>query len=65
MKQATTNLATQLLKQQKDKLLNQGTSALKDLLGGSKKDTTKTGAQKEDIKTKAGALLNGLFGKKK
>ncbi len=65
MKQATTNLATQLLKQQKDKLVNQGTSALKDLLGGSKKDTTKTGAQKEDIKAKAGALLNGLFGKKK
>lgn len=69
MKQAITNLTTQLVKQQKDKLLNQGTSALGNLLGGTKKatDTTKTTApaKNEDVKQKASDLLNGLFNKKK
>ena len=65
MKSAVTNLTTQLLKQQKEKLLNQGTNALKDLLNGSKKDTSKTKTPKEDIKTKAEGLLKGFFGKKK
>lgn len=70
MKQAVTNLATQLVKQQKDKLINQGTSALGNLLGGGKKnpaDTTKTKtpSKTDDIKEKAGSLLNGLFNKKK
>ena len=66
MKSAVTNLTTQLVKQQKDKLLNQGASALGNLLG-TKKDTTKskTNNVKEDIKTKANDLLNGFFGKKK
>ena len=62
---AVTNLASQLVKQQKDKLINQGASALGNLLGGGKKDTSKTKTPKPDIKTQAGNLLNGLFGKKK
>ncbi|HLA55674.1 MAG TPA: hypothetical protein VK623_06220, partial [Flavobacterium sp.] len=68
MKQAVTNFTTQLVKQQKDKLINQGTSALGNLLNGNKpKDTTKTKTTtpKDDIKTKAADALNGLFGKKK
>jgi hypothetical protein len=62
---AVTNLANQLVKQQKEKLINQGTSALENLLSGGKKDTSKTKTPKPDIKTQAGNLLNGLFGKKK
>jgi hypothetical protein len=65
MKSAVSNLTTQLVKQQKEKLINQGTNALKDLLNGTKKDTSKTATPKEDIKTKAEGLLKGLFGKKK
>ncbi len=65
MQKAVTNLATQLVKQQKDKLINQGTSALGNLIGGGKKDTTKTTTPKEDVKTKATDLINGLFNKKK
>jgi hypothetical protein len=65
MKSAVTNLTTQLVKQQKDKLLNQSASALGNLLG-TKKDTTKGKTNtKEDIKSKASDLLNGFFGKKK
>lgn len=70
MKQAVTNLATQLLKQQKDQLINQGTSALSGLLGGTKpkdKDTTKTNTPTppKDIQTQATNAIKDLFGKKK
>lgn len=67
MKQATTNLTNQIVKLQKEKLLNQGTSALSNILSGKKpNDTTKTKDPKKDaIKNAAGDLLNGLFGKKK
>jgi hypothetical protein len=68
MKTVLTNLTMQLAKQQSDKLVKKGTSELDKLLNSSKKtdaDTTKTSAQKEDIKKKAGDLLNGLFNKKK
>jgi hypothetical protein len=67
IKSATTNLANQLVKQQKEKVISKGTAALGGLLGGNKKDTTNTKAnqQKDDIKKSAGELLNGLFGKKK
>lgn len=69
MKQATTNLASQIVKLQRDKLLNQGTSALGNLLGGGKKnpaDTTKTQTpKKDDIKSAATDAIKGLFGKKK
>lgn len=68
MKSATVNLANQLAKQQKEKLVSKGTSALNDYLNkntSKSADTTKTSSQKEDIKTKASDLLNGLFKKKK
>ena len=68
MKGAVTNLTHQLAQQQKEKLVKKGTSALSDYLNKSTSktaDTTKTAAQKEDIKTKAADLLNGLFKKKK
>ena len=66
MKSAATNLATQLVKQQKEKLVKQGVNALGDLLNSAtKKDTAKSNTPvKEDIKKKAGDLLNGLFKKK-
>ena len=65
IKSGMTNLTTQLVKQQKEKLIKQGTSALEDLIKtNTKTDTTKTKSQvKEDIKKKAGDLLNGLFKK--
>ncbi|OYU79498.1 MAG: AsmA family protein [Flavobacterium sp. BFFFF1] len=70
VKQAVSNLASQLVKQQKDKLLNQGTKALGNLIGG-KKDSTKATVPttkeeiKSEVKTKAKDVLNGLFNKKK
>jgi hypothetical protein len=68
MKAGMTQLASQVVKQQKDKLVKQGTNALGDLINkNTKTDTTKTKSQapvKEDIKKKAGDLLNGLFNKK-
>lgn len=67
MKQAVTNLANQLVKQQKDKLINQGTNALQNLIKGNDKpkDTTKAPTKEEEVKDKAKDLINGLFGKKK
>ena len=75
MKQATTNLATQLVKMQKDKLVNQGTSALSNLLGGNNTitnanatatDTTKTTpTPKEQVKDGVKDAVKNLFGKKK
>ncbi|MDI6032030.1 AsmA-like C-terminal region-containing protein [Flavobacterium sp. LB2P84] len=69
---AVTKLTTQLVNQQKDRLVKQGTSALTDFINKNKKpgDTTKTvtpttPATKEEVKTKAKDLLNGLFNKKK
>jgi hypothetical protein len=74
MQQASKNLANQVLKMQKDKYIDKGTSALNNLLGGNKAnatktDTTKTTTPKEDLKNtvkdKANDALKGLFGKKK
>jgi AsmA-like protein len=75
MKQAVTNVTTQLVKYQKDKLMNQGTSALGGLFGGTKgntgttpKDTTKTpttSPTKSDVKNAATNAIKDLFGKKK
>lgn len=70
---AITKLSTQLVNQQKDRLVKQGTSALTDYINKNKKpsDTTKTAvpATKEqtaaEVKTKATDLLNSLFNKKK
>jgi hypothetical protein len=65
LKGAATALTTQLVKIQRDKLINQGTNALGNILGGTKpKDTTKSKAN-TDIKSQAGSILNGLFNKKK
>jgi hypothetical protein len=70
MKQATSNLATQIVKLQRDKLLNQGTGALSNILGGGKKDpadTTKTAPAKpkDQIKNAATDAIKGLFNKNK
>ena len=66
---AVTKLTTQLVNQQKERLVKQGTSALTDYINKNKKpsDTTKaaTPATKEEVKAKATELLNGLFNKKK
>jgi hypothetical protein len=72
LKQATTTLVNNLVKQQRDKLLGQGTSALGNILGGPKKPTDTTKATtpksneqiKKDAEAKAKELLNGLFKKK-
>ena len=70
-KTAVSNLTTQVVNQQKEKLTQKGTSALTDLLNKNtkSKDTTKTATDKakntEEAKTKASELLNGLFKKKK
>jgi hypothetical protein len=65
IKSGISNLTAQLVKQQKEKLVKQGTTALEDLINkNTKKDTTKAKSPvKEDIKKKAGDLLNGLFKK--
>lgn len=65
IKSGIANLTNQLVKQQKEKLVKQGTNALENLINkNTKSDTTKTKSPvKEDIKKKAGDLLNGLFKK--
>ena len=66
MKSAMTTLATKLVNVQKEKLINQGTSALGNILGGKKDATDTTKVKKnEAIKNTANDLLNGLFKKKK
>ena len=67
VKQATTNLVTNLVKQQKEKLISGGKDALSNIISNAtkpKSDTTKTNV-KTDVKNQAKDLLNGLFGKKK
>lgn len=71
LKQATTNLVTQLVKIQKDRLVNQGSSALQDILtGNTKKDTAKPasttqGTTKENVTKAATNVLNNILNKKK
>ena len=62
IKSATTSLATSLAKQQKQKLITKGASALEDLINKNTKsgDTTKT----KKVVNQAKDLLNGLFKKK-
>ncbi|MEO7978424.1 AsmA-like C-terminal region-containing protein [Flavobacterium sp.] len=68
---ALSNLTTQLVNQQKEKLKKQGTSALSDLINKNTKakDTSKAATEKEkntqETTKKASDLLNGLFKKKK
>ncbi|WP_130735255.1 AsmA-like C-terminal region-containing protein [Flavobacterium sp. J27] len=72
LKQATTNLASQIVKMQKEKLVNEGTSALTNLFNGTKDnstatatDTTKTTTPKENIKEGVKNVLGGILGGKK
>lgn len=67
VKQATTTLVNNLVKQQKDRLVQQGTSALGNFINNNTKpkDTSKTTTPKEDVKTKANDLIKDLFNKKK
>ena len=74
LKQATTNLATQIAKMQKEKLINQGTSALTDLFNGTKNntegttptDSTKTTTTpKESVKNEVKNVIGGFLGSKK
>ncbi|WP_430613941.1 AsmA-like C-terminal region-containing protein [Flavobacterium sp. JP2137] len=74
LNQAVTNLTNQIVAAQKDKLINQGTNALSNLLGGGKKDAntetqtpeqTEKDAKKEETINKIGEGLKDLFGKKK
>ncbi|WP_333878602.1 AsmA-like C-terminal region-containing protein [Flavobacterium sp.] len=67
VKQATTNLVNNLVKQQKDKLVSGGKDAVNSIISNAtkpKSDTTKTDV-KTDVKTKANDLLKGLWNKKK
>ncbi|RZJ63414.1 MAG: AsmA family protein [Flavobacterium sp.] len=71
MKQAMTNLTSQIVKAQKDQLVSKGTSAITDYLNKDKNKTTtdttktKTSTKKnDDIKNAAQGVLD-LFGKKK
>ncbi|ESU23240.1 hypothetical protein FEDK69T_13930 [Flavobacterium enshiense DK69] len=72
MKPAIANITKQLVDYQKNKLINQGTSALGNILSGTKgnaapKDSTKTQTTqpKEDIKNAATNAIKDLLGKKK
>lgn len=67
MKAAGANLANQLIKQQREKVVAKRKESLNSIITNAmkpKSDTTKTNV-KADVKTKANELLNGLFGKKK
>lgn len=67
IKQATTNLATNLVKQQKEKLVSSGKDALNNIISNATKpktDTTKTNTS-TNVKNTAKDLLNGLWNKKK
>ncbi|WP_026704416.1 AsmA-like C-terminal region-containing protein [Flavobacterium soli] len=66
MQAAVTNLANQLVQQQKEKLVNQGTKALENIINNTtKKDTTKTQTKKEETKEKVTNAIKDIFGKKK
>lgn len=74
LKQATTNIASQIVQMQKEKLVGKGTSALSNLLGGSSNntntatttDSTKTTTSpKENVKNEVKNVLGGFLGGKK
>jgi len=64
LQKAMLNLAGQVANQQKGKLINKGVNELDKLINKNSKDTTKAGAQKQELKDKATQLINGLFKKK-
>ena len=63
VKQATTTLVSNLVKQQKEKLIGGGKDALNSIISNAAKP--KTDSTKTDVKTQAKDLLDGLFRKKK
>lgn len=65
MQKAVGNLASQLVQIQKDRLIRQGTSALGNILGGTKKDSAKPANTKDDIRKQAENVIKDLFPKKK
>ncbi|MBU2526822.1 MAG: AsmA-like C-terminal region-containing protein [Bacteroidetes bacterium] len=69
MQSAIQNLSQQLVNNQKQKLINQGTGALGGILGGNQKqaDTLKkdSTATKKPVEEAAKSLLNNIFGSKK
>ena len=67
VKQATTSLVTNLVKQQKNKLIGGGKDALNNIISNATKpktDSTKTNTS-TNVKNTAKDLINGLFNKKK
>ncbi|HRG17997.1 MAG TPA: AsmA-like C-terminal region-containing protein [Flavobacterium lutivivi] len=67
VKQATTNLVSNLVKQQKENLTNKGKDALNSVISNATKpktDSTKTDV-KTNVKNTANDLIKGIFGKKK
>lgn len=67
IKQATTSLVNNLVKQQKEKLVSGGKDALNNIISNATKpkaDSTKTDV-KTDVKTKANSLIKDLFNKNK
>lgn len=67
LKQATTNLVNNLVKQQKENLTNKGKDALNNIINNATKpktDSTKTDV-KTNVKNTANDLIKGIFGKKK
>ncbi|HPZ26308.1 MAG TPA: AsmA-like C-terminal region-containing protein, partial [Kaistella sp.] len=67
VKQATTNLVNNLVKQQKENLTNKGKDALNSVISNATKpktDSTKTDV-KTNVKNTANDLIKGIFGKKK
>jgi hypothetical protein len=67
MKSAIASLTNQLVKQQKDDLVNQAGDKLNNLLGGGKNDKNKdsTSTKNEEVKDKVKDVLGGLLGGKK
>ncbi|MTG97111.1 AsmA family protein [Myroides albus] len=74
MGEVVTNLTNQIIEEQKNRLVDKGTEALFDMLGGGKKKNEGEGAnaegeakkdETEEVVNKLGEGLKGLFGKKK
>jgi len=67
MKQAMTNLTSQLVNKQKDEAIDKGLNELNKLLNKNDKstDSTTTNDSNDEIKKAANSVLNSLFSKKK
>ena len=66
IKEAMTNLTTQLVNKQKDKAIDEGVSELTKLLNSNNKSTDSiTTTNNDEIKKAANSVLNSLFKKKK